>query len=151
MEIFDIDYKLKKLIYVLLKSYCTNRFGKSRFNRGYPKFRINNNLKNIYGIYDFIKNEISINLKLHTNKIELIDTILHEYRHYKQKMPLNTKKNLYRIENDAVKFSEKETPLALEFIDECLNNYNHHFNKKRYKNNNGRKKIIKKSFNRDIW
>lgn len=73
---------------LLILEWCFNTLGKSRFNGPKPKLIIHNKItkENIYGCYTLHKNIINIYLPKHETLIDLIDTVIHEYWHYKQNM-----------------------------------------------------------------
>ena len=86
------------------------KFGR-KLNKSYPRIVINNRIQD-YGAYLPDENLIEINIKLHKNRLlSLINTLLHEYKHYLQKVKWKIyfsteyKNNVY--EKQAIKFAKK--------------------------------------------
>ena len=67
--------------------WCKKNLGKSKYNNIKAlKIQRNNRIKN-FGVFDYKTNTIIINMAFHTQEgglIDLIDTIIHEYAHFKQ-------------------------------------------------------------------
>ena len=71
----------------LILNWCFERLGKSRFNGSKPKLIVHNKMskEDLYGYYTFEKNVINVYIpKQNGNIIDYIDTIIHEFWHYKQ-------------------------------------------------------------------
>lgn len=91
--------------------WCWVNLGPSRFNKNKPKlyfYRKPN--KEIYGQYKYWKNTIQLygviyNEKGGDNLIQFIDTIIHEYWHYKQNL-----KEMFEIYFYKYKYNEDNHP-----------------------------------------
>jgi hypothetical protein len=82
----------KKIEIILL--WCKRKWGKSKFKKDYPKLRVYTTAKGTYnssrssfGTYNYDTNTINIHVCHHKSYNQLIDTVIHEYKHYL----LNTK------------------------------------------------------------
>lgn len=72
----------KEILQIL--DWCKTYFGRSKyFSIRKLKFRIDNKMKYL-GQFDISKNIIYINPCRHKNKIELAETVIHEYVHFLQ-------------------------------------------------------------------
>lgn len=68
--------------------WCKEKFGISKYQKGFPKIVINRTCKKEFGLYYGDKNIIVINLKAHKSVIDLCNTVIHEYTHYLQNMEM---------------------------------------------------------------
>jgi hypothetical protein len=69
--------------------WCKRKWGKSKFKKGYPKLRVYSSAKGTYnssrtsfGTYNYITNTINVHICHHKSYMQLIDTVIHEYKHY---------------------------------------------------------------------
>tara|TARA_R110000868_G_scaffold117446_1_gene311927 strand:+ start:419 stop:817 length:399 start_codon:yes stop_codon:yes gene_type:complete len=77
------DINKRNLNKILL--WCKETYGVSRFkNINYLTVEIDNTIEDAKGQYCPYSNRIYINPKHHTSFIEVIDTMIHEYTHFKQ-------------------------------------------------------------------
>ena len=79
--------KREKVDLILL--WCKRKWGKSKLRKDYPKLRvykfaqgIYNSFRSAYGSYNYETNTINIFLCHHKSYLQLIDTVIHEYKHY---------------------------------------------------------------------
>jgi len=73
----------------LILLWCKRKWGKSKFKKDYPKLRVYTKAKGTYnssrtsfGTYNYITNTINIHVCHHRSYLQLIDTVIHEYKHY---------------------------------------------------------------------
>lgn len=97
--------------------WCKDHYGPSRFNKIKTlKFLFKDNLvddddrSQLYGVYCPIKNGITVNLPAHDSEtiLSLIDTIIHEYTHFKQDI-----KVMYPKYFDYYKYNDKNHPYEI--------------------------------------
>ena len=69
--------------------WCKRKWGKSKFKKDYPKLRVYtkatgtyNSPRTSFGTYNYLTNTINIHICHHRSYLQLIDTIIHEYKHY---------------------------------------------------------------------
>ena len=86
MEQEGINMKRKEIL--VLVEWCKNKFGKSKFQKSFPKIVVSNNKGPYCGAYFPTENEIHIFPAQNKTFICLCDTIIHEYTHYLQKMDM---------------------------------------------------------------
>ena len=67
----------------LILDWCIENFGYSKYERNVPRLLVRKKGKLNYGQYCSNKNLITIRLEIHKSLLELCNTILHEYKHYK--------------------------------------------------------------------
>jgi hypothetical protein len=79
---------IKRKEILVLVQWCKDKFGKSKFQKSFPKIVISHKQENVCGLYFPSQNEIHIFPKQHKTFIDLCDTIIHEYTHYLQKMEM---------------------------------------------------------------
>jgi hypothetical protein len=77
-------YNTRELRALGLKILGTTRKVLGHGNKPFPKFRINNNLKNMYGQYDYTP-RITINPSVCEDMSTFVGVIIHEYTHHIQK------------------------------------------------------------------
>lgn len=82
-------------------NWCYDTLGKSRFNGPKPKLIVHNKMskENLYGYYTFNKNVINVYIPK-SNVIDFIDTIIHEFWHYKQNVRKMYDKYVYKYGYD---------------------------------------------------
>lgn len=82
------DSRVNRENALLILEWCFNKLGKSRFHKKHPKLIILNKISKINldvgGWYDDNKNIISIVVPNQKTFIDFIDTVIHEFWHYKQ-------------------------------------------------------------------
>jgi len=77
-------YNTRELRALGLKILGTTRKVLGHGNKPFPKFRINNNLRNMYGQYDYTP-RITINPSVCEDMSTFVGVIIHEYTHHIQK------------------------------------------------------------------
>jgi len=81
MNIGDVN---KKTLLKIL-DWCKEKYGPSKFNSmNTLKLRVNNRIKGECGNYTPVNNTIYVNITAHDSLIEVIDTVIHEYVHFRQ-------------------------------------------------------------------
>lgn len=97
----------KKLCLAILQ-WCETQFGESKYQPRFPKLRFRSRppKKNLCGEFHYKKNEIFVYAGSHVREdnpiLAVVNTILHEYRHYLQNMhnyEIYFKKYTYSEEN----------------------------------------------------
>lgn len=76
--------QLTRKHYNFILNWCVETFGISQFNKNIPKLTITKKKSEWCGEYDPDKNKITIWVINHSYIINVIDTVIHEYIHYKQ-------------------------------------------------------------------
>jgi len=72
-----------------MMDWCVDVFGTSSFKRKIPTFVLYKKKKfGFRGEFDDVNNIISIWLLQHNTVIDVIDTVIHEYSHYRQNMSM---------------------------------------------------------------
>jgi hypothetical protein len=79
---------MKRKDVLILVEWCENKFGKSKFQKTFPKVVVNNKKGPYCGVYFYNENEIHIFPKQCKTFLSLCDTVIHEYTHYLQKMDM---------------------------------------------------------------
>ena len=120
----------------LILLWCKRKWGKSKFKKDYPKLRVYTKAKGIYnssyssfGTYNYVTNTINIHVCHHRSYLQLIDTIIHEYKHYllDTKEYRKIEKSLYKkgYSPDFIEFyhphEKKSVRLAKAWSEKCLN------------------------------
>ena len=75
---------MKRRDILILVEWCKDKFGKSKFQKSFPKIVVNNKKGPYCGVYFPTENEIHIFPAQNKTFICLCDTIIHEYTHYLQ-------------------------------------------------------------------
>ena len=94
---------------VKIFEWCVKEYGKSKFNKVLPaiEFRKENYLtEGFFGFYDSDDATIYINKDMNHDIPELVNSIIHEYTHYKQNMTHYQILSLY--------LSDEQNPLEIE-------------------------------------
>jgi hypothetical protein len=88
-------------------SWCKSYYGESRFNKLKSLKLVIDNTLDGAGQYEPISNTISVNLKEHKEEsiLFLIDTMIHEYTHFKQDI-----KVMYWKYYDVYRYNEQNHP-----------------------------------------
>jgi len=104
-------YKKKITRFHALKilEWCKSKFGRGKQNYPSLQFRKPDYLNNPYamGEYDYEDNFIFVNSQSHNDLLELANTIIHEYTHYR----FHSKKEFYKYQNIA---DYENNPMEIE-------------------------------------
>lgn len=93
-----LDKRINKKNAHLILDWCFNRMGKSRFNGPKPKLIVHNKMskEDLYGYYLHQKNTINVYIPKQENLLLYIDTLIHEFWHYKQNVKKMYDKYVYK-------------------------------------------------------
>ena len=65
--------------------WCRLKWGKSRYVKGWPRLRCQAwSSKDLYGWYNEQLNLITLHMDWHESPLDLVETVIHEYTHYRQ-------------------------------------------------------------------
>jgi len=78
--------QVKRKHILQMVSWCIDTFGLSEYHDGPPKLLVHYRQHNNYGEYDNDLNKIHIYLPNHKSILELCDTVIHEFTHYRQNL-----------------------------------------------------------------
>lgn len=114
-----------KKITLLALQYCIEKWGKSKYNKGFPRIRIlsKKNPDNISGQYKPELNQINVyNCKNHNKtKPEICATIIHEYTHYLQCMhKYNEYLDIHKLKYDNHPYEKTAQNRELKYKNECV-------------------------------
>ena len=119
----------KRRVGKLAFNWCIANLRKSKFHEGYPRFIMKSDAGSHKGYYKHSKNVICIYLGNHKDQKDLIETIIHEWKHYQQNIKVMYRKyiTVYRRNNSnhpyeitATKFSKKKSIICNEWIKEQI-------------------------------
>ncbi len=105
--------------------WCQQTYGKSKFNKEFPAIEYRKQdyyTEEIMAFYDEIESTIFINKDKNDNLEELINSVIHEYIHYKQNMKhyqilaLYLPDNKNPMEIEAHKIAKKDTKKCLKEV-----------------------------------
>ena len=105
--------------------WCQQTYGKSKFNKDFPVIEYRKPdyyTEEIMAFYDEIESTIFINKDKNDNLEELINSVIHEYVHYKQNMKhyqilaLYLPDNKNPMEIEANKIAKKDTKKCLKEV-----------------------------------
>jgi hypothetical protein len=74
---------------IKILEWCVKTYGKSKFNKTFPTLEFKKSdyyTEGCMAFYDEIESTIFVAKDLHTDLEELVNSIIHEYVHYKQNM-----------------------------------------------------------------
>lgn len=82
--------KNRKVVAATLE-WCKKKWGLSKFQDDFPKLRCykKGDGGGYFGYYDDITNTIIVYLEPHPDVVTLVETVIHEYTHYKQNVEEN--------------------------------------------------------------
>lgn len=118
---FFKDVNEKRIVGKLAFSWCTKNLKKSKFHESHPKFIMKNRDDNLKGYFKHSKNIICVYLGSHNEKIDLIETILHEWKHYQQDIKGMYRKYITRYKRNNVNHPYEITArnFSKKYIDAC--------------------------------
>ncbi len=121
-----VNVKLSKSTVTKVYEWCRKKYGRSKYNGRYPniKYRKSDYLcEDAWGYYDEIDNVIFVNKDKHTNIEDLVNTIIHEYTHYKQNIKVDFRvlakyfdpgTDAHPLEIEAELVADRDTPQCLK-------------------------------------
>jgi hypothetical protein len=102
--------------------WCLKTYGKSKYNRTFPTIHFkkpDHTNEDCSGVYDEFEHTIFINKEQHDTLDDLVNTIIHEYTHYKQNMKHYQILALY-LDNDKHPMEIEAEQVAERDMKKCL-------------------------------
>lgn len=106
--------------------WCKKKYGRSKYNGRYPDIEFKKSdyyTGEDWGYFDSIDKLIFISRDKHQTLEDLVDTIIHEYTHYKQSMHHYAIIGLYLepydnpLEKEAEQIAERDSPECLTYLE----------------------------------
>jgi len=124
---FSNDLKIQKKWSKAIFQWCKKNLGESRYHDCYPKMITRNVRDDFYkGYYKNEKNLIYIYLKNNKTKIDLCETIIHEWKHYKQNVEgmwdryTNVEPRDHPYEIQAEKYAKRHAEKCLKWVEKNI-------------------------------
>lgn len=119
--------KLTRGTVLKVYEWCKTRYGRSKYNGRYPDivFRKRDYLTGEdWGYYDEQDNLIFVSKDKHHNIEDLVDTVIHEYTHYKQNIKVDFRvlskyfefDDQHPLEIEARTVAQRDSPICLKEV-----------------------------------
>ena len=117
--------KLTKRHVNKIVDWCLSTYGKSKYNRTFPDIQFKKpdySNEDCAGLYDEVEHFIFVNKNDHSTLPDLVNTIIHEYTHYKQNMKhyqvlaLYLDRDKHPMEIEANKVADRDTKKCLKEV-----------------------------------
>jgi len=105
--------------------WCLSTYGKSKYNRTFPDIQFKKpdySNKDCAGFYDEVEHFIFVNKNDHSTLPDLVNTVIHEYTHYKQNMKhyqvlaLYLDRDKHPMEIEANEVADRDTKKCLKEV-----------------------------------